>query len=545
MRRMLNDRRSFTRIELLSLSSFALIIFIAALLRFYHLDLKPFHHDEGVNGFFFLDLIRHGKYRYNPDNYHGPTLYFFTLLAGWIFGLTDFALRFWSALWGLLTVIILWPLRRWMGFVGVSMAALLSALSPGLVFNSRYFIHESLFGFSSIGLVVGAWRYAESRKFKWMTLLAVSAALLTATKETAFITIIVLPLSLLCAVAWEKLRGLLIGNDTSENTNAEITSAADAKEDAKEDEKGAAELKSVWRSLDHYAAALIIFLFINIVFYSSFFTHMHGVQDAVDSVVKWTGRGTSGNEHYHKFHYYIGILLKLELPLTVSACVGAVMTLWRGSRFGLFVFAWAVGMTLGYSIIPYKTPWLMVSMLIPLAVLGGYGAKLIYEMLSSPSLRVAWLAMVLLCISPCAYLTWQQNFIHQADNENRLGYLRSFGERMKLGPWTDTQYGYVYAQTEEDFLRLERDIRAAADRLPTGRHTIIHIASPDHWPMPWYLRDYDQALFTGQIPTQKDVPIILANMAQQSAVEALTGADYDRKIYKLRPGVDLLLYVKK
>ena len=46
----------------------------AAILR---LDLKPFHHDEGVNGWFLLNLVRPPhRYRYDPANYHGPTLYF-------------------------------------------------------------------------------------------------------------------------------------------------------------------------------------------------------------------------------------------------------------------------------------------------------------------------------------------------------------------------------------------------------------------------------------------------------------------------------------
>ena len=35
----------------------ALIILVAAFLRFYHLDLVPLHHDEGVNGNFLVRLL--------------------------------------------------------------------------------------------------------------------------------------------------------------------------------------------------------------------------------------------------------------------------------------------------------------------------------------------------------------------------------------------------------------------------------------------------------------------------------------------------------
>src|SRR4051794_13991393 len=52
---------------------------LAAAFRFIALDLKPFHHDEGVNGFFLTTLFRDGVYKYDPANYHGPTLYYIAL----------------------------------------------------------------------------------------------------------------------------------------------------------------------------------------------------------------------------------------------------------------------------------------------------------------------------------------------------------------------------------------------------------------------------------------------------------------------------------
>ena len=60
------------------LSASAAILVAAAFLRFYDLDLVPLHHDEGINGNFLLTLVRQGKYFYDPGNYHGPTLYYFS-----------------------------------------------------------------------------------------------------------------------------------------------------------------------------------------------------------------------------------------------------------------------------------------------------------------------------------------------------------------------------------------------------------------------------------------------------------------------------------
>src|SRR4030095_674163 len=173
--------------KLICAIAFTLAVIIAAWFRLAQIGVKPFHHDEGVNSYFLLNLDRQGEYRYDPTNYHGPTLYYFALFALRILGATDLALRFMPALFGTLTVLMVWLLRKHLGPVGTPVAAFLMALSPGLVYFSRDFIHEMSFGCFSLGIVVGAWRYAESKKFIWIALAAASAGLLFATKETAII----------------------------------------------------------------------------------------------------------------------------------------------------------------------------------------------------------------------------------------------------------------------------------------------------------------------------------------------------------------------
>src|SRR5215510_51142 len=332
--------------------AFILAVIVAVWLRFDQIGLKPFHHDEGVMSHFLLNLANSGEYRYNPENYHGPTLYYFALVALRIFGDNDFALRFTPALFGVLTVLMVWLLREHLGPVGTPVAAFLMALSPGLVYLSRDFIHEMSFGCFSLGVVVGAWRYAESKNFAWLALMAISAGLLFATKETAIITAVVLVIAAVCAEVWEVMRRLI--------TRREITLASFARE-LRSDCSGLAP------SLDHLLAAIIIFVFINIILYSSFFRNWQGVTDAVKSVALWTSR--SGSEHVKDFSYYFGILFKLELPLLIGSILAGIFIVLRGNWFWLFVAAWSLGLALSYSIIGYKTPWLMISFMVPMALL--------------------------------------------------------------------------------------------------------------------------------------------------------------------------------
>src|SRR5438132_2193005 len=96
----------------------AFITAVAAFLRFFLLDLKPLHHDEGVNGFFLTNLLRDGVYKYDPANYHGPTLYYIALPFVKLFGLETIPIRVSVGIFGVLTVILALFLKRYIGKVG-------------------------------------------------------------------------------------------------------------------------------------------------------------------------------------------------------------------------------------------------------------------------------------------------------------------------------------------------------------------------------------------------------------------------------------------
>lgn len=140
------------------------VVFAAAVLRLVWLPFKPFHHDEGVNGWFMTNLVRQGVFKYDPQNYHGPTLYYFTLVSTYLFGLTDFAVRFVTAFFGILLVVLILYLRRYIGTVGALAAAMLVALSPGMSFISRYYIHEILFVFFTLAVVVAVLQFMERER---------------------------------------------------------------------------------------------------------------------------------------------------------------------------------------------------------------------------------------------------------------------------------------------------------------------------------------------------------------------------------------------
>ncbi|MDT4897088.1 MAG: hypothetical protein QOH25_2165 [Acidobacteriota bacterium] len=504
------------------------ILAVAAFVRLYVLDLKPLHHDEGVNGFFLTNLYREGVYHYDPSNYHGPTLYFFALavtkMKAFLFGepgLSTIAVRLVPALFGIATVWLALRLRRYIGAIGALVVAALIALSPGHVYISRYFIHEAQFVFFTLGLVVAALRYGETADPLYLMLASISAALLFATKETAIISVAVLGLAWIVTAVYMRLVPKRDGVPWERN---EATKRKVKKRRTPQAEQ--ADMLEKFGGLSNVAlmtgASLALFVFINILFYSSFFTYWQGVSGAIESVQIWAATGTK--EHGHPSYTYLWWLVQEEAPLLFLGAGGAILALIRRrNRFALFAGAWAFGILAAYSLIPYKTPWLMLNFTVPLAIISGYCVNEIYDWGKGWLTRSLALAIAAAALAVCGTQAVILNF-YQYDND---------------------RYIYVYAHTYREFVPLVTEIDRLAERAGTGKQTGITITAPEYWPLPWYLRDYEHAGFFGRMATTQE-PIVVGSIDQEQELDAMLGDRYLRLgSYPLRPGVTLILYARR
>ncbi|HEY8228039.1 MAG TPA: flippase activity-associated protein Agl23 [Pyrinomonadaceae bacterium] len=511
----------------------AIVIFgIAAFLRVYNLTLVPLHHDEGVNGNFLVRLVRDGAYQYDPANYHGPTLYYFSAFWPWLlrlffgvsaretYGLNTVAIRLVPALFGLATIWLVFLLRRYIGTIATLSAALLLALSPGAVYLSRYFIHETLFVFFTLGVVVAALKFYIERNPLHLLLGSASTALMFATKETAIISTIVLLIALVITIVYVRLVRPSRYQPKSKRKQKASSSRPLADFVA---ELGGPVNVSIWVLL-----ALLIFVGLNIVFYSSFFTNYpKGVYDALRTFNFWSKTGKEA--HVHPVSTYVKWLFQQESPLLFLGTVGALVSVFRPKRpVALFCSLWAFGLIAAYSLVPYKTPWLTLNFIVPLAVCAGYAIQVVFES-DQHQLRLP-LVILFVAVAIGAYQTVDLNFVNY-DNDN-------------------TYYVYVYAHTKRDTTALVEQIDKIARQTNQGS-TGITIVSPDYWPLPWYLRNYSRVGYFGRL-TQTTEPIVIASESQRSDVEGTLGPQYElvpsgsaTGSFPLRPGVDLLLYVRR
>jgi uncharacterized protein (TIGR03663 family) len=499
----------------------AVILLLAFALRVYALDMKPLHHDEGVNGFFLTNLLRQGRYAYDPENYHGPTLYYLTLPFVALAGLHTFVIRLVTSLFGVGVVWLVLTLRRYVGTVAALVAGLLIAVSPACVFYSRYFIHEMPFVFFTLGLVVSALRFRETGAASDLLLAAASAALMFATKETAFISVGTLGLAWITAELWLRTRG---GGRRNERVWA-----------APAPDGGFVKLRLEGNAGVAILGAAALFVFIWVAFYSSFFTHWKGAfWDSFKAFILWKKTGMSAF-HGKPYYTYVSWLWDEDAAVLILGYLGALVALFerRRNRFALFAAAWGFGLLVAYSLISYKTPWLMLNFVVPLAIAGGYAVQAFSAWVSRQWVRrrewtwqpAAALALVAALFS--LYHTYVINF-REYDND---------------------QYPYVYSQTRREFHDLVREIERVGERAGT-KEPGFATASPEYWPSPWYFRNNPNAGYEGQLSSYYDPRKTLAIVGREDQLPQLqrvAGDTYTRvgNLYPLRPGVNLVLFVRR
>src|SRR5205823_6115477 len=229
------------------------------------------------------------------------------------------------------------------------------------------------------------------------------------------------------------------------------------------------------------AGAVTLFAFIWVLFYSSFFTYMQGFYpDSFKAFDLWSKTGMR-EFHSKPFNTYFKWLWQEEAPILILACLGALVALFerRKNRFAVFAAAWGFGLLVAYSLISYKTPWLVLSFVVPLAIVGGYAVQHVGSWGREWRLPAVFIAAVALAVG--AYQSVVLDF-REYDND---------------------RYPYIYSHTQRQALELLKEVERAAARAGT-REPGINIASPEYWPLPWYFRDNSHAGYIGSVSTYYD-----------------------------------------
>jgi uncharacterized protein (TIGR03663 family) len=386
-------------------------------------------------------------------------------------------------------------------------AALLLALSPDMVYFSRFLRHDIFMLFFSFLLLVALLYYFEYGQTRYAIIAAIAMACALSCKEEMPVIILIYA-SFFSFALWRKK--FVLPRD--------------------------------WK-YDIILGAGIVIIIMSLL-YSAFGFHIETLigQDFMMNTTGWY----KAVEHWTAMHnqqrlggpwfYYIPLYLLYELPIFILALIGTVQFIvkdfdpslffrrfknwltYRGSElptaelaslslyqlkaqkpafsksdtfFGFCIY-WMIAVMAFYAFVGEKVPWLIIPQLLPMCFVAVY--------------KLNWQKMVF-AIAGCLFLvlmTWHVAFIPADINEP-----------------------IVQVQNSEDL----RDVMQLID---ASDHVVV--ASKNYWPLPWYYRGdrWNKIKFYADVTDEQtltaDKPgvIILHDAASYPYIQG-----YDRKTYKL------------
>lgn len=483
-----------------------LLAFVAAAaLRVPMLDHRPLHNDEAVNATKVAELWEQGRYVYDHDEYHGPTLHYATAPFLSLSGarnageIPDAYLRAAPVFFGIAILFLLLLFADGLGSTAIAWAAIFAAVSPAMVFYSRYFIHEMLLIFFSALAIGSAWKYSQKRTPKWAALTGAGLGLMIATKETFVISFAAMAMA--GAVTGWRLK-----------TRA----------------------KHLW-NIQHIALGAGVAIALWLLFFTSFFTNFGGLVDSVRTYLPWLKRAGGESPHIHPWHFYLQRLIWFhpvkgpawsEGLIVALALVGTIRSLMDGkSGLRTFLACYTLFLAAAYSAISYKTPWCLLNFYLGMILLAGVGAAAITDLLRHKGLRVTVTVALLALTGQLAWQAWRASFIFAADRRNP----------------------YVYAQTLPDLLALVQKVESLSKSSPAGHDTAVKVITQDgdYWPLPWYLRRFKNIGWYDALPADPYAPIMIVSAKLDAQLDEKSNRKWVMAGFtELRPKRFLELYVK-
>ena len=499
----------------LMLTVFFVGVALALVLRVDQLGLRPMHNDEAVNALKFQRLYSEGVFEYDPLEYHGPTLFYFT---SWIEraarapafpGFSEARLRGITVFFGVAMVPLVWLLRRGLGRQGTGWAMVFLAVSPAFTFYSRYFIHEILLACFTLLTLGAAWRYWRSRKAGWAILAGIGLGLMQATKETFVLSV------------GAALGALLINHVWNRKLDA-----------------SGLPLRAPRLAWSHVGLGIGAWLIVVVLFFTSFFTNSRGLSDIIRAYLPYTHRAGGQTMHVQPWYFYFQRLLFFHSPkgpiwsegiILLLGLTAGVSAFLRKGLSGIspslvrFLVLYTCGLAAAYSVISYKTPWCLLQFWLGMILLAGVGAALVTQSARYQWARVTSAILVGSAALQLAGQAWQAGHAFAADQRNP----------------------YVYSPTSRDLLKLVDKITALSQVSTERRELLIKVIATegDYWPLPWYFRQFNRIGYFDTLPSDPYASVMIVSAGLHAALEekrthVMIG------YFELRPGVFLELYAE-
>ena len=101
-----------------------------------------------------------------------------------------------------------------------------------------------------------------------------------------------------------------------------------------------------------------------VFFYSGTFMHWNGVKGLFRTFDAWFKTGSNGNGHEKPWYYWLELIGRYEQPVALGLLACLLCQLFKDITLR-FLAIYGVGVLIAYSIVHYKTPWCVISVVWP------------------------------------------------------------------------------------------------------------------------------------------------------------------------------------
>ncbi|MGB0413565.1 MAG: flippase activity-associated protein Agl23 [Coraliomargarita sp.] len=481
------------------------ILALALWLRVHKLGERPMHADEATGARILSNLLEDNNYSFDPKHYHGPFLSYSSSILSTVTGETNWnelskkGLRIGPALAGILLTLtpLIWV--RHIGHPATLAAAALLASSPLLVYYNRMYIHESwlaLFAMLACGL---GYRLLNRPQGSTAILTGVSIGLMFATKETFVISV----LSWGVATVTFSLALLKYQQDHSVHL------------------RRVSYIKPV-------TLLTLSFIFTATLFYSNGFRSVNGVIDAVRTYFVYE---TSAG-HNKSAVYYLELMLQpknrlglwwTEISVALLCLIAFVAAFVHSSRRStvLFLASTVAAHVAIYSLISYKTPWLMLVPWAHACLLAGLAIQQLG--LFSRTIR----ATIILVLLVTLMHQTQQSILASGNFAN------------------DSRNPYAYVATSKDAEALENWLTQLQELETADQFNPVAVVGNGYWPLPWYLRKFDTVgYWSAPTDTMTTYPIIITMPEHEETATELLSASHIALPRGLRSNFSITVFLR-
>jgi uncharacterized protein (TIGR03663 family) len=456
---------------------FTLIVILSFFMRIYLLDAKPMHHDEGVLDYYYVGpLLENYSLDYLGIEYHGLAFHFLAYPFIKILGLSLFSLRLSVAVFGTLTVWLIYFLKDYIGKTGVLFSSAFLAISPISVYYSRQYTGYPFLIFLLLLLIILVLKYLKEFRNYQLYLMAIVLAIISNINEIFFVFLFI-------SFTFFYLKYLFDKSDRSKEFLRKIK----------------------WK---HIIFAILTFMFVLIMIHTNFFFNFQNLGKLTEAVSHVSDKAVSTG-HNKSFTYYFKLLFPYELGLLVMGLIGLLF--FKRDSFTKYILFWSLGSIFIFSLISYKTNWMVPLIIFPLIL--NFGNTLDY-LVEKLRFKTIILIVGILLILVSSFYSIQQNYIYYDDfDRNKIGYV----------------------ETSQEVNELLDDIGKYAQ----NKRIHILITANGYWPLPSYLRTYKLKYLTSikeiNLTKYDDYDVFISDKSQiPDLPKSITKEEYEfRKGYRI------------